>query len=224
MTKWAPERKDTIAALADEILHNYGRGRVVVAIDGPDGAGTTDFADDVATALRSAGHSAFRASVTDFQRPRAEREARGAHSGEGYYRDSFDYSVLRRVLVEPFRMGGSTAFVTSAFDVQANAQVEPKWITGPDAAILIIDGEFLNRPELRGLWNFSVWLDAPAAADRNPDGDPEAHRDGDGHRGEQRYTGAQELYRAEANPRSTASAIINNSDPDHPRRVFADSC
>ena len=224
MVIWAPARKDTIGSLADEILHNYSRGRIVVAIDGDSGSGTELFANGLAEMLIRRGHSAFRASINGFHRPRDERYLRGQDSAVGYYRDAYDYSVLRRVLVEPFRMGGSTAFVTSAFDVQANAQVEPKWITGPDAAILIIDGEFLNRPELRGLWNFSVWLDAPATADRNPDGDPEAHQDGDGHRGEQRYTGAQELYRAEANPRSTASAIINNSDPDHPRRVFADSC
>ena len=215
MTKWAPERKDTIAALADEILHNYGRGRVVVAIDGPDGAGTTDFADDVATALRSAGHSAFRASVTDFQRPRAEREARGAHSGEGYYRDSFDYSVLRRVLVEPFRLGGSAAFVTAAFDATRDAQVEPKWLTGPDDAILLIDGVFLNRPELAGLWNYSVWVDVTHEHVAGP-GSSEAEV--------ARQNEAQAIYRKEVGPRTRATAIVDNTDINHPRRSFADSC
>jgi uridine kinase len=215
MTKWAPERKDTIAALADEILHNYGRGRVVVAVDGPDGAGTGEFADDLATALRSAGHAVFRASVTDFQRPRAEREARGARSGEGYYRDSFDYSVLRRVLVEPFRLGGSAAFVTAAFDPGRDAQVEPKWLTGGDDAILLIDGVFLNRPELAGLWNYSIWVDVTLKPAAGPGGS-EA--------GVARQTEAQEIYRKEVGPRTKATAIIDNTDNDHPRRSFADSC
>jgi uridine kinase len=215
MTKWAPERKDTIAALADEILHNYGRGRVVVAVDGPDGAGTADFADDVATALRSAGHAAFRASTIDFQRPRAEREARGASSGEGYYRDSFDYSVLRRVLVEPFRLGGSAAFVTAAFDPTRDAQVEPKWLTGPDDAILLIDGVFLLRPELAGLWNYSVWVDV-------------THEHGAGQGSSEaevtRQNEAQAIYRKEVGPRTKATAIVDNTDINHPRRSFADSC
>jgi len=215
MTKWAPERKDTIAALADEILHNYGRGRVVVAIDGPDGASTGDFADDVATALRSAGHSAFRASITDFQRPRAERETRGADSAEGYYRDSFDYSVLRRVLIEPFRLGGSTAFVTAAFDASRDAQIEPKWLTAPDDSILIVDGVFLNRPEIAGLWNYSVWVDVTRENTAGAD-TTEAEAD--------RQNAAQALYRKEVGPRTRATAIIDNTDNLHPRRSFADSC
>lgn len=219
MARWAPERKDTLGALADEILHNYARGRVIIAVDGNDGAGTSDFADDLAEALRTKSHTAFRASVDGFQRPRADRYARGHGSAEGYYRDSFNYSVLRRVLVEPFRMGGSTAFVTAAFDTGRDAEIEPKWTTGPDDAILIIDGVFLNRPELRGLWNYSIWLDVPRdLAGRHAQ--PQAGSDDAG----ERLSGGQNLYWAEARPRTAAVAIIDNTDVEHPRRVFADSC
>ena len=41
----SPTRRDVITSLADEILHNYGRGRVIVGIDGLEGSGTTAFAD-----------------------------------------------------------------------------------------------------------------------------------------------------------------------------------
>ena len=219
MTRWAPERKDTLTALAGEILHNYGRGRVIVAIDGLAGSGTGAFADDLAEALHTKGHAAFRASMADFQRPRAERERRGAYSAEGFYRESFDYSVFRRVLVEPFRLGGSTAFVTAAFDASRDAQVESKWTSGPADAILIVDGLFLNRPEISGVWNFSLWLDAPAA-----EAEARAAEAEPGDAAAARRTGGQELYRAQAHPRRTATAIVDNTDVEHPRRVFADSC
>jgi uridine kinase len=219
MTKWAPQRKDTIMSLAEEILHNYGKGRVIVAVDGLLGAGTAEFADDLAEALRGTGHAAFRASIDNFQRPRAERHQRGVDSPQGFYRDSFDYSVFRRVLVEPFRLGGSAAFVTAAFDAARDAPIEPKWTTGPEDAVLIVDGIFLNRPEISGVWNFSVWVDVPAdlAEER------QAARSGGAGVGT-RYTEGQALYRAEAGPRRKAVAIIDNTDLDHPRRVFADSC
>jgi uridine kinase len=219
MAKWAPQRKDTINALADEILHNYGHGRVIVAIDGIDGSGKTEFADDLAEALRDKGHAAFRACIDDFHKPRAERYLLGRDSAEGYYRDSFDYSVFRRVLVEPFRLGGSAGFVTAAFDVKRDAKIDPKWVTGPEDAVLIVDGVFLNRPELAGLWNYSVWLDVTAdvAATRV------AHRDGDDALAP-RYTGGQALYLREVSPRLISTAIIDNTDFDHPRRSFADSC
>jgi uridine kinase len=196
MARWAPEKKEQLDALAAEILHNYGSGRAVVAVDGLDGAGKTHFADDLASAISSTGHSVFRASIDDFHRSRAERHARGADSAEGFYRDSFDYSTFLRVLIEPFKLGGSTAFVTAAFD-----------------------GIFLNRPELRGLWNYSVWIDVPREiAERRI-----ADRDGPG-AGTERYTAGQELYLTEAHPRAEAVAIIDNSDFDRPRRVFADAC
>ena len=201
MAIWAPQRKDTLAALADEILHNYSRGRVIVAIDGPEGAHRVEFANELAEAIRAKSHAAFRASMVNFSRPRAERESRGADSAEGAYRDSFDHSVLARVLIEPFRMGGSTAFVTAAFDVSRDAQIEPKWLTGPGDAILVIDGPYLNRPELAGLWNYSVWVDAAVEP-----------------------TGAQQLYASEVGPRTRATAIVDNTDIEHPRRSFADSC
>jgi uridine kinase len=192
---------------------------VVVAIDGEDGSGKTHFADDLAAALTASGRSVFRASLDDFHRSAAERHARGADSPEGYYRDSFDYSTFRRVLLEPFRMGGSTAFVTASFDHVRDLPVQSKWRTGPKDAILVLDGVFLNRPELAGLWNYSVWLDVPReiAEQRMLDRDGAAENP-------ERYRGGQELYAAEAKPRTAATAIIDNRDFEHPRRVFADSC
>ncbi|MET1044926.1 MAG: uridine kinase [Microbacteriaceae bacterium] len=221
MVTWALAKRDTLDGLAAEILHNYGKGRAIVAIDGIEGAGTTPFADDLAAAFKRAGHPAFRASISDFQRPRADRYLRGQDSAEGYYRDTFDYSVFRRVLIEPFRMGGSTGFVTSAFDTARDTQVEPKWLSGPADAILIVDGIFLNRPELRGLWNYSVWLEVPqdVAEQRLLD----AATDGSSAIGD-RERGGMQLYRADAKPTERAMALIDNSDPEHPQRIFADSC
>jgi uridine kinase len=134
-----------------------------------------------------------------FQKPRAQRLAPGADSAETYYRDTFDYELFRRVLVQPFKLGGSTGFVTAAFDAERDAQIEMDWKTGPQDATLIVDGAFLNRAELRGLWNFSIWLEVADATE-------------------------QALYATEAKPREHATAIMDISDPEHPRRLFADSC
>jgi uridine kinase len=219
MARWTPQKKDVLDALAGEILHNYGKGRTIVAVDGIDGAGKKPFADDLAAAITRAGHSVFRASMGDFHKPRADRYARGIDSAEGYYQDSFNYSVFRRVLIDPFRMGGSTGFVTEAFDVARDAVIESNWKTAPQDAMLIIDGAFLNRPELRGLWNYSLWLEVPAVAAKA------RMEELDGPAGlSARYKGAQKLYEKDAKPSAAATATIDNADPEHPRRAFADSC
>lgn len=219
MAQWTPLKRDTLDSLADEFLHNYGKGRTLIAVDGIDGAGKRQFADALAERLGRGGHAVFRASIDRFHRSRAERYVRGEDSAEGYYRDSFDYDLFRRVLVEPFKLGGSTGFVTEAFDVERDRSIELEWKTGPQDATLVVDGAFLNRPELRGLWNWSVWLEVgdEQAAARLFELDGAAGRSA-------RYQGGQKLYLAEANPRGRASAIVDNTDPDHPRRVFADAC
>ncbi|CAN5202101.1 uridine kinase [soil metagenome] len=221
MARWAPQRRDVLEATADELLHNYGRGRVMVAVDGPSGAGKTTFADDLAEALRKKGHDAFRASIDDFLNPRATRYAQGRDSAKGRYDDAYNYSVFRRVLAEPFRMNGSTGFVLAAFDEDRDADIESRWVTGPADAILLVDGSYLLRPELRGIWNTSIWLDADAAVrdDRllERDGiEPASERS-------QRYAGAYKLYK-KTKPRDSAAIIVDNTDPEHPRRIFTDSC
>jgi uridine kinase len=219
MARWTPQKTDVISALAAEILHNYGKGRAIVAVDGLDGAGKTRFADALAEELGRGSRSVFRASVDDFHRPRAERYARGKDSPEGFYKDSYNYSTLKRVLIEPFRIGRIGSFVLAAFDLERDAPFEQKWTSAGDDAILVIDGIFLNRPELRGLWNYSIWLDADAATRE----ERLLARDGEGSFGP-RWNDAQALYLDDGDPRSYATATIDNSDFEHPRRVFSDSC
>lgn len=213
--------------LRDEVRRSYPRGRVVVAVDGRAGAGTSTFAASFARVFAEDGSAVFQASIDDFHRPREERYALGRTSPEGYYRDSFDDATFRRVLVEPFREGArvpDTGFQLAAFDVRRDAPVESRWTTGPEDAVLVVHGIFLNRPELRGLWNWSVWLDVPvdvaferlAARDgSDPDFLAESNR---------RYRLGMDLYLRDRDPRAAASAIVDNTDPAHPRRTFRDFC
>jgi hypothetical protein len=193
-------RTEFLRGLATEILHNYGRGRAIVAVDGTDGSGREAFADDLAAVFEEADHPTFRASLRYFQRSRAEQEKFGPETPERVYRHRDDYSALDRVLVGPFRMGGSTGFVTREFDPDRDAWIEPTWLTAAPDAILVIDGDFVLRPELRGRWSYTVLLDGGAE------------------------TPADEIYRAEVQPSRLASAVIDNTDAAHPQRRFFDSC
>jgi uridine kinase len=217
-------KSELIAALSDEILHNYGKGRAIVAVDGLDGAGKTMFADALAAQLGVGHRAVFRASIDDFHQSRARRYARGRDSAEGFYLDSFDYPTFKRMLTEPFRTGWIGSFNLRAFDLKRDVPFEPKWSSGPEDALLIVDGIFLNRPELRGIWNFSIWLevDPVVALARVKARDAEEFEHDIAN--PERYSGGQALYLAEAKPIEAATAIIDNNDYDQPARVFADSC
>lgn len=217
-------RNQFLRGLVAEIVHHYPAGRVIVAVDGIDGAGKTAFADDLAAAFEEAGHRTERAAMDDFHRPRQERYRMGRESAEAYYRDSFDYLTFQRVLTGPFRMGGSAGFQRASFDLRRDAPKLTSWRTADADAVLIVDGIFLNRPELRRLWNYSILLEVPIdlayarLAERlGVDEDPEAGSNA-------RYREGQELYFEEADPRAHANAIVDNTDPEHPVRVFADAC
>jgi uridine kinase len=114
--------------------------------------------------------------------------------------------TLQRVLLEPFRLGGSTGFQLTAFDAARDTVAESAWTTaGPDA-YLVLDGPFLQRPGLRGRFGATVYVES------RWDEVPDVLREADA------------LYQAEAGPRFGATALVDVTDPAHPRRVFADSC
>jgi len=207
MARWHPAKKDVLDALAEEILHNYPSGRVIVAVDGDSSSGAAGLADDLAATFRDGGRKAFRASLANFHRSRAER---GDETAAAYYDGAYDYSLFRRVLVDPFRSAGSTSFVLSGYDEARDMSVQPKWQSAGADAILIVDGQFLNRPELAGLWNYSIWVvGAETGAETGA---------------ESVAAQADELYLRQVAPRAKATGIMDYRDPEHPRRQFADSC
>lgn len=179
--------------VADGFLAHTGRGRVIVAIDGPVRSGKTQLGDDLADVLRERDLAVFRASVEDFHRSREAQAEFGADTPERYFGYGIDESALRRTLVDPFRMAGSTAFVTSAFDLVRDAWVEPKWRTGPADAFLVLDGRFLLRRRLRDLWDVRIAVD----------GDP--------------VDPADVIAYGESDPREQAQVVIDLGDPARPR-------
>lgn len=210
--------------LRGELRQHYRAGRVIAAVDGVDGAGKAAFADVLAEVLAEDGSAVYRASLDGFQRPRGERLARGRDSADGYYLDGFDLPTLRRVLVDPFRVGGGTGFQLAAFDATRDVPLEAQWTTAPRDAVLVLDGVFVLRPELRGAWDWSVRLEVPPrvafarlALRHGGDPDPDAPANA-------RLRDAHRRYEREADPRAAASAVVENSDAAHPVRVFGDFC
>jgi uridine kinase len=87
--------------------------------------------------------------------------------------------------------------------------------------VLLFDGVFLLRPELRGYWDLSIFLQvSPDEAlrralrrDAGVLGGEEAVRE----RYRKRYLPGQDLYRSTAAPTAVADVVIDNDDPARPR-------
>jgi uridine kinase len=214
------ERRELIDDVASRIAAIRRSHPVRVAIDGVDAAGKTMFADELAPALTALGRSVIRASVDGFHNPAAVRRRQGALSPEGYFHDSFNHPGLIEKLLEPLGPGGSRAFRRAVFDFRVDEAVDaPPERAQPDA-ILLFDGVFLLRPELRTHFDFSVFLRVDfnitlARAERRDAelfGSAEELR----RRYQERYVPGQRLYLTKVEPERWASLVIDNGDPARP--------
>ena len=217
----SPQRAEILREAAARVLELPATRVGRVAIDGVDGAGKTVFADELASVLAPSRRPIIRASVDDFHNPRAVRYARGRASPEGFYLDSYDYAALRRCLLDPLGPGGSRAYRTAAFDHLTDRRVAGEaHLAAPDA-ILVLDGIFLHRPELRDFWDLSIFLSVPFEVSI-PRGagrgagfgslDPAADSN-------RRYVEGQRLYLDQAAPQDRADIVIDNTDLAAPKVV-----
>jgi uridine kinase len=210
-----PALAELVAAVIRRRLPG-ARSRTLVAIDGPDAAGKTMLADALVDRLDRA---VVRASVDGFHRPRHERLARGELSPEGCYRDTFDLDALTTELLDPFAAGSSTV-VTAVFDHGRDAVSRTATHEVPAEAVLVVDGVFLLRPELRSRWDVAIHLDVPPETTLERALRRDVGAIGDAQEVRRRYTArylpAQELYRAEAAPAAYADLVVDARDPAHP--------
>ena len=209
-------RSDLLKNLATRILALPADRIVKVGIDGMDGAGKTTFSRELARVLEPSGRPLIAASVDGFHNPRAVRYRLGKRSPEGFFRDSYNYSALKAALLDPLSPRGTNLYRTAIFDHRSDLPVEMLEEQAEPGSILIMEGIFLHRPELRDYWDFSVFLEVdfttsiPRGAQRG-EGSPNPHA------GEnRRYVEGQRLYFRECEPKAYATVVVNNERLEEP--------
>ncbi len=219
--KLVPHRQEVLRTLVG-LLPRSSADRVVrVAIDGVDGAGKTHLADELADLLGAAGKATIRASIDGFHNPKAIRYQRDRDSPEGFFYDSYDHDQLKAVLLDPLSPGGSGRYRVATFDHRSDSPIHLRERVASNGDILLFDGIFLHRPELRGYWDYSIFLQVafsvsiPRGAQRGEGSSDPASSEN------QRYIQGQDLYIRSCEPMSFATIIINNDDFASPYFVDA---
>lgn len=210
-----------IGAVADQIVA-LDPGRLRIAVDGLTGAGKTSFGHELAAGLRRLGRPTMRASLDDFKYPWPHARAHGYDrvSGEGYYRNAYDFGSARELLLEPAGQSGSGTVALCGHDPLTGEDHRGTRVSAPPDAILVVDSVFAFRPEYNDCWEYRIWLDVDPgtalrrgiARDHATDGAAEAarlHRD--------RYHAAEMIYLREVRPQALADVIIDNRDFARPR-------
>jgi uridine kinase len=211
-----PARRSLLEAIADGHLRAHPSGRSIIGLDGPEGGGKKQFADHLAFAIGRLGREVLRTEMDAFHTPAATQDG----SAAGRYRHSFDDARFRSVLVDPFR-AGTVGFRLGVVDPDADVPLVIDARSASVDAVLVVHGPFLHRPELHGVWDATVWVDADAelrAAHIAKRLGPQPPED------VARAVDAERLYVRELDPAGRCDVVIDNTDPATPLRRDGGYC
>ena len=205
--------------VADHLAARLPGHPLRVAVDGITAAGKTTVADELAQAVSWHGRPTTRLSMDGFHHPREHRYRQGRESGRGYYEDAYDLTAFAELVLTPLGPNGDRSYAPRVLDLEADVRVDERMVADPES-IVLVDGSFLQRRELAELWDEVVFVDAgfDAAASRG------ARRDAAmfggveeaAERYRSRYHEASRIYIESLDPRSAATVVIDNDDPDQP--------
>jgi uridine kinase len=183
----------------------------LVGISGIDGSGKSRLAKRLAAQVSQRGIRVALVELENWHNPPSVRFG-GAPPGHHFFQHGLRFAELLARLVTPLRKNGE---VTLTFDaLRADEQVaRQKTIAYSDADIILFEGIFLFRREMRPIFDLAVWVDCSfetalrRALSRNQEGlsEQEIVRDY-----ENIYFPAQRFHMQRDNPRESADVIIEN--------------
>ncbi len=191
-----------------------------VGVDGICGSGKSTFARALVSAIAEKGRAVVFVDSNGFHHVRERRYRQGRDSARGYYEDAYDFDSLAEGVLRPLGPEGSGVYAVKVHDLAADAVIDDQRASAPKDAIMVFDATFIQRDDLRELWDEVIYLDADqeVAIRRGIARDSAALG---GHEAAQaaydaRYMAACRIYLDEQDPEARASIVIDNNDPENP--------
>jgi uridine kinase len=128
------------------------RRTLVVGIDGRGGAGKSTLAERMGNALGDTTVVQF----DDFYRPAAERMKRH-ESGDDEVGGDFDWRRIRDQVLKPLAVDALARYQRYDWDLDRLAE----WHVVEPGGVVIVEGSYSTRPELRDFYELTIWVDAP---------------------------------------------------------------
>ncbi|MFI7588320.1 uridine kinase [Spongisporangium articulatum] len=175
-------------------------------MDGPVEADTRALADDVAGLLEARAVPVARVSAGDFLRGRSVRLEYGRDDPEAMYRLWYDTDALRREVLDPFEPGGRGTWLPRLRDPETDRAYRENLRDVVPGAVVVLDGRFLLRDDVRWSLDLTVHLDVSAAARARRVPAEEAAR----------LLPAWERYLDDVEPAARADLTVRFDHPDRP--------
>ena len=196
-----------------ESFQNSSR-TVLIGIDGLGGAGKSTISGLLEDYFRSKNYPVFVLHVDDFIHPRAVRYNPDVVEWECYYHLQWRYDYLIQNVMKPLRNGQVFNRQIEFYDKE-NDSYFSRQVTIPVGSIVILEGIFLQREELLGMFDYRIYLDISEETRLQR----VLKRDGYigsqqqiRHKYENRYFPAERIYIRDCNPAAKADYVIRENE------------
>ncbi len=131
----------------------------IIGIDGLGGAGKTTISAQISDTLTDREIPVTILHIDDFIHPRCVRYRNDVPEWKCYYDLQWNYTPLLK-LIASFRRDGTYCGEVSLYNKDEDGY-DTQEIKIPPNGVLLVEGVFLQRPELSGVFDAVIWLDVP---------------------------------------------------------------
>lgn len=185
----------------------------IVGVDGLGGAGKSTLANSLKLQLQNENYNSYVLHIDDFIYPKHNRYDLTKEEWHCYYNVQWRYDYLVKEILFPIKSGEIIDKQIEIYN-RDNDEYFTQRVNLVHGSVLILEGIFLQRKELKDYLDFIIYLDVPQevrlsrvlARDGYIGGLEDIKR-----KYEKRYFPAEEKYILEYSPIETADFVLKNS-------------
>lgn len=147
--------------LLDKIIKIYNREKtLIIGIDGLGGSGKSTIVDSLKLQLSNRNYNTFILHIDDFIYPKNIRYNESKEEWNCYYNIQWRYDYLIKEILMPIRQGIEIHKEIEIYDKDNDVYILEQ-IKIPQGSILLLEGIFLQRKDIREYFDCVIYLDVP---------------------------------------------------------------
>lgn len=146
--------------LINKILEIYDNNTLIIGIDGLGGAGKSTISSKISDTLNQKGYNTIVLHIDDFIHPKSVRYNSNYPEWKCYYNLQWRYDYLIDKIINPIKNGSDFNQQIELYDKENDTYLLQE-LNVPKGSIIIVEGVFLQRKELKNCFDYTIYIDIP---------------------------------------------------------------